>query len=70
MLSVIAETRELADGSDAEMQELVEQELAELETRRDDLLPARRVRRYVAAEDVEMRYHDPRDHRATGEVPT
>ena len=33
-------------------------------------VPARRVRHYVAAEDVATRYHDPRNHRTTGEVPT
>ena len=34
----IGEARELAGGSDAELKELAEQELSELETRRDDLL--------------------------------
>ncbi len=34
----IVETRELADGADAELKELAELELAELEARRDDVL--------------------------------
>ena len=38
VVSEIAQTRELADGPDADMRELAEQELAELESRRDDLL--------------------------------
>ena len=39
----IAEARELAGGSDAELKELAEQELSELETRRDDLLAEIRI---------------------------
>ena len=38
VMSEIAQTRELADGPDAELRELAEQELAALETRREDLL--------------------------------
>ena len=38
VVSEIAQTRELADGPDADLRELAEQELAELESRRDDLL--------------------------------
>ena len=41
--SEIAETRELAGGSDAELRELAEQELAELAARREDLLAEIRV---------------------------
>ena len=44
VVSEITETRELADGSDdAELRELAELELAELETRREDLLSEIRV---------------------------
>ena len=39
----IGEARELAGGSDAELKELAEQELSELETRRDDLLAEIRI---------------------------
>ena len=38
VVSEISQTRELADGPDADLRELAEQELAELESRRDDLL--------------------------------
>jgi peptide chain release factor 1 len=38
VVAAIAQTLELRDGSDADMRELAEQELAVLETRRDDLL--------------------------------
>ena len=41
--SEITDTRELADGADAELQELAEQELTELEGRRDGLLDEIRV---------------------------
>ena len=41
--SEITDTRELVDGADAEMQELAEQELTELEGRRDGLLDEIRV---------------------------
>ena len=44
VVSEITETRQLADGSDdAELLELAELELAELETRREDLLSEIRV---------------------------
>ncbi len=43
VVAEITETREIADGSDAELQELAEQELAELETRRGDLLSEIRI---------------------------
>ena len=39
----IGEARELAGGSDAELKELAEQELSELETRREDLLAEIRI---------------------------
>ena len=38
VLTEIAQTQELAEGTDADMRELAQQELASLETRRDDLL--------------------------------
>ena len=38
VVAEIAETRELSEGNDADMRELAEQELAILETRREDLL--------------------------------
>ena len=38
VVTEIAQTRELTEGGDADMRELAEQELATLETRRDDLL--------------------------------
>ena len=38
VLSEIAQAQELAEGTDADMRELAEQELATLDTRRDDLL--------------------------------
>ena len=43
VVSEITETRGLAGGSDAELRELAEQELAELEARREDLLAEIRV---------------------------
>ena len=43
VVSEIADTRELAGGADPELRELAEQELAALETRRDDLLAEIRV---------------------------
>ena len=43
VVSEITDTRELADGADAEMQELAEEELAELEGRRNGLLDEIRV---------------------------
>ena len=43
VVSEITDTQELADGTDAELQELAEQELAELEGRRDGLLDEIRV---------------------------
>ena len=38
VLTEIAQTQELAEGTDADMRELAEQELITLETRRGDLL--------------------------------
>ena len=43
VVSEIAETSELANGSDAELRELAEQELADLEARRENLLAEIRV---------------------------
>ena len=43
VVAEIAQTRELREGNDADMRELAEQELATLETRRDDLLAAIKV---------------------------
>ena len=43
VVAEIAQTRELRQGNDADMRELAEQELATLETRRDDLLAAIKV---------------------------
>ncbi len=43
VVSEIADTRELAEGADAELRELAEQELTALENRRDELLAEIRV---------------------------
>ena len=63
--SEITETRELADGAEAELKELAGQELSELEARRDDV-PAE-IRSLTVPkdpnDDEERRARDPRRHR-------